>query len=153
MSENSCTTEFPGYRKHFNCYRDKVLECLSDALYRFQRYEEEFGAMLIYGESPLEQAAYEEIIRQTDHIYILEKNVWLVFFDHVATEGSIKAAQNFLHSFLSKDLRQQVYVAVAPIVEEDETAIDIASRLFTVLEYAVQNGLVNSVVDLGQMKM
>jgi hypothetical protein len=149
----SDSEELPEYRKNFNHYREEVLECLSDAIYRYRRYEEEFGAMLLYGEEPLDSATYDEIIRQTDHIYILEKNFWLVFFDHVVPEGSVKAAQNFLHAFLSKDVKKRVFVAVAPIEEEDDTAIDIASRLFIILEYAVKHGLVNSVIDLGQMKM
>jgi hypothetical protein len=154
MNENSCTTtEFPEYRKNFNCLREKVLESLSDALYRYQRYEEEFGAMLLYSEEPLQTAVDEDSIRQTDHIYRLEENLWLIFFDHVAPEGSVKAAQNFLHAFLNKDVKQRVYVAVAPIEEEDDTAIDIASRLFIILEYALKNGMANSVTDLGQMKM
>ncbi len=154
MNGGDRTTEaFLTYRENFSRYRDTVLECLSDALYRYRRYEVEFGAMLLYAETPFKPENYRDLVRQTDRIHLLEEHFLLVTFDHAEPENAIKAAQNFLHAFLSRDLRQVVYAAAAPIEEGDETAIDIASRLFIILEHAIRHNHYNCIVDMGQMKM
>ena len=143
---------FELYREHFVYYRDKVLDHVENELYRHRRYGVEFAAMLLYGDEPLDLDVCATTIRQSDNIYALEENLFLVVFDHVDAADAIKAAQNFLHDYRNKHLQKTVYTSVAPI-EQDETAIDIASRLFIVLEYALKKSLSNCVVDMSQMRM
>ena len=63
MNGGDRTTEaFLNYRENFSRYRDTVLECLSDALYRYRRYEVEFGAMLLYAETPFKPENYRDLV-------------------------------------------------------------------------------------------
>lgn len=140
------------YRRDFTHYRDTILTHVENELYRHRRYGVEFAAMLIYADAPLDLELCATMIRQTDNIYALEDDLLLVVFDHVDAEASLKAAQNFLHAYRSRNIKKTLYTAVAPI-EQEETAIDIASRLFIILEYALKRSLTNYVVDIGQMRL
>ena len=144
--------DFALYREHFSHYRDTVLKSVATEIYRHRRYGVEFAAMLVYAEEPLDLEICAITIRQSDNIYALEENLFLVVFDHVDAAQSIKAAQNFLHDYRNKNPHTQLYTSVAPI-EQEETAIDIASRLFIILEYALKKSLSNSVVDMEQMRI
>jgi hypothetical protein len=138
--------------REFSHYRDAILGLVDDELYRHRRYGVEFGTMLIFADEPLDIDICASMVRQTDNIYALESDLVLVVFDHVDAEGTFKAAQNFLHAYRSRNMHKTLYTVVAPI-EQNETAIDIASRLFIILEYALKKSLSNCIVDIGQMRL
>ena len=137
-------TTFPEYKK-------KILELTETGLYTYERYGLEFAAVMIYSKEPINMDVCSAAIRQSDNLYALEENLFLVLFDMVDDESSLKAAQNFLHAYQQFDVRQELYVLVAP-VHQDGTAIDIGSRLFILLEYALKEHLCNSIVDINLMQ-
>jgi hypothetical protein len=149
---NSFKDDLPEYRSNFTFYRDLVLEKVTNELYRYRRYSLEFGCMLIYAGEPLNLEICANMVRQTDSVYMLEENLMLVVFENVNSEQSLKAAQNFLHAYQNWYPKEKLYASVAPI-EQEETAIDIGSRLFIILEYALKHAIVNDVVDIGQMRI
>ncbi|MDX1295001.1 MAG: hypothetical protein R3302_01965 [Sulfurimonadaceae bacterium] len=144
--------DLPQYRSNFIHYRDLVLEKVSNETYRYRRYSLEFGCMLIYASEPLDFEICANMVRQTDNVYMLEENLMLVVFENVNAEQALKAAQNVLHTYQNWYPKKKFYASVAPI-EQEETAIDIASRLFIILEYAVKYSIINDVVDMGQMRI
>lgn len=153
MNESQVSqTSFSSFCGEFSHYRDAILDLVDNELYRHRRYGVEFGTMLVFADEPLDLEMFATMIRQTDNIYALEQDLMLVVFDHVNAEDAIKAAQNVLHAYRSRNMHKTLYTAVAPI-EQTETAIDIASRLFIILEYALKKSLSNCVVDIGQMRL
>ena len=135
----------------FQEYRDKILEITNAKTYAYGRYGLEFAAVMIYSETPIDIDVCSAGIRQSDNIYSLEENLFVVVFDMVNSESSLKAAQNFLHAYQQFDVRQELYVLVAP-AHQDGTAIDIGSRLFILLEYALKEHLFNTIIDIEQMQ-
>ena len=144
--------EFQTVRKTYPEYRDRILRLLENKIYSFKRYDVPFTSLLIYSHEPINLDVCSASIRQSDNIYTLEENLLLVVYDVVSQENSYKAAQNFLHQYHnSHNLRQDLYLAIAP-AEEENTAIDMASRLFIIMEYALKEGYSNTVVDINQMR-
>lgn len=138
-------------RESFQEYKEKILELIEKKIYSFERYGIEFSTLLIYSDSPIDKKICNTYIRQSDTVYMLEENFVLVVYDVIDPENSIKAAQNFLHKYQNYKLKQTMYLAVAT-AEQEETAIDMASRLFIILEYAIRENLANSVIDINQMR-
>jgi hypothetical protein len=142
--------EAPEYRKRLNQYRETILELMKDELYRYERYNVEFAAMLVYSDAPLEEGNCCDAVRQSDRVHLVDTNLFLVVFDHVNAADGLKASQNYLYAYLNDNPHARVYAALVPIVQE-ETAIDMASRLFIVMEYALRKETANTVVDFDQM--
>jgi len=145
--------DLPRYREHFDHYRERVLELLGDEHYRYERYGVKFGTMLVYAN---EAIAFVEtcrlLMRRTDKLHALEENVFLAVFEHVDSAGTLKAAQNLLHAYLNNHVQEVLYCGVASI-EQNETATDIASRLFLIVEFALKRSLTNGIVDMNQMRI
>ncbi|MEA3372371.1 MAG: hypothetical protein U9Q62_01650 [Campylobacterota bacterium] len=143
---------FQMVRDSYPEYRDHILEQIENKVYSYRRYDVPFTSLLIYSNDPIDLNVCTAHIRQSDNIYMLEKNLMLVVYDVISQENSYKAAQNFMHQYQNHhNLRQDLYVAIAP-AEEENTAIDMASRLFIIMEYALKEGCKNSVVDMAQMR-
>lgn len=135
----------------FPLYKEKILELTRQKLYAYERYGLEFAAVMIYSADPIDMEICSASIRQSDNIYSLEENLLLVVFDMVDEESALKAAQNFLHAYHQLDIRQELYTLVAH-VHQDGTSIDMGSRLFILLEYALKERLRNSVIDINLMQ-
>ncbi len=144
--------DFQTIRKSYPEYRNSILEKIEDKIYSYKRYDIPFTSLLIYSEDPINLDVCSINLRQSDNIYTLEENLLLVIYDVITPEDSYKAAQNFMHQYHNHhDLRQKLYLAIAP-AEEEHTAIDMASRLFIIMEYALKEECSNSVVDITQMR-
>ena len=138
-------------RDDYMKYKDQILKLVKNQLYNYERYGHEFSTLLIYSDKPIDLDICSANVRQSDSVYRLEDNLCLVVYDQATPESSMKAAQNFLLQYQRFTLKQDLCVAFAP-AEQTDTAIDIASRLFIILEYALRESCTNSVVDIGQMR-
>lgn len=140
------------YREQFDSLKEKILDLLIEHTYRFERYDQEYSAMLVYSDTA--KLCAEECgkyVRKSDHVYRLYDNMILVMFDMTNAESSFKAAQNFQFEFMKRDLHQDLYFSLAPIHQVD-TAIDIGSRLLILMDYAISEGLVNIIIDMDTMR-
>lgn len=142
--------DYTQIKKMFPHYKEKIRELTRSKHYAYSRYGLEFATALIYSESPISMEVCSGTIRQSDNIYALEENLFLVVFDMVNSDSSLKAAQNFLYAYQQFDVRQELYILVAPI-QQDWVVVDMSNRLFSLLEYALKEHLANSIVDISLM--
>ena len=143
---------FHTIRESYPEYRKIILEKIENKIYSYRRYDVPFTSLLIYSKDRINLDVCGTYIRQSDNIFTLEENLLLVVYDVITPENSYKAAQNFTYQYHNQhNLSQDLYMAIAP-AEEENTAIDMASRLFIIMEYALKEGYSNQVVDINQMR-
>lgn len=138
-------------RKGYSEYKERILQLVEKKIYAYERYGIEFSSLLIYSDEPIELPSCKRKIRKSDQVFRLEENLYLVVYDVISPEDSMKAAQNLLLYYQQQHLKQDLCLAIAP-AEQEDTAIDMASRLFIILEYALKESCTNSVVDITQMR-
>ncbi len=136
----------------YSRYKEVILSHVKNKIYAYERYGIEFSALLIYSDEPIEISICRDKIRQSDQIYKIEENLHLVVYDVIDPVNAMKAAQHLLFHYHKYYLRQDVCIALAT-AGKDDTASDIASRLFTILEYALKRSCSNSVHDITQIDL
>lgn len=142
--------EFAQIKKSFPEHKVKIFESIKRELYLHDRYGTEFSAMMIYSDEPINLEVCHSHIRESDSVVALEENFVLIIYDIIDIEKCNKAAQNLLLAYQRFNIKQSLYMAVAP-AQQLNASTDIGTRLFLILEYAVKESLVNRVVDLEEM--
>lgn len=133
-------------------YKEVIFSHVKNKIYAYERYGIEFSALLIYSDEPIEISICRDKIRQSDKIYKVEENLHLVVYDVIDPENTMKAAQHLLLHYQKYYLKQDVCIALAAAAKDD-TASDMSSRLFTILEYALKTSCSNSVIDSTQIRI
>lgn len=142
--------EYSRIKENFQVYKDRIIEITKKKIYAYDRYGIEFSALMIYSDEPIEIDVCKINTRQSDHIFALEENLYVVIYDVIKPENAIKAAQNILHAYHQNNVKQDLFVVIAQ-AEEDSTAYELVNCLFTMLEYAVKENHPNTVIDAQQM--
>lgn len=140
------------YHKRFYEIQETILSVLHERLYRYKRYDQEFTALMIYADKhTLQLHDFSQHLRQSDSSHQIRQNLLLVVFDMTDESTGLKAAQNFQYSYMQQNMHNELFYAMAPIREKD-TAIDIASRLLIIMDFALSEGMNNTIVDLESMR-
>jgi hypothetical protein len=140
------------YRAQFETFKEQILKELDAFIYRYERYGQEFSALLVYAENTqIDIEVCHNSVRKSDRVFVLSENLILVAFDMASEATALKAAQNFQYNFMQHDVRQELFLALAPIDQAD-TAIDIASRLLIILDYALNENIPDIIVELDTMR-
>lgn len=136
------------YRERFSQLKVQILELLAKHRYRFERYAQEFSVLLIYThEHRFDVPRCRSLIRFSDDLFEIGENMMLVVFEHTGEVSGSKAAHNFRYAYEKHAAQQELFYAFAPMKEKD-TAIDIASRLLMILDYALNDPVPNAVLEL-----
>lgn len=138
--------------EEFPKYKEMIFGHVENKIYAYERYGIEFSSLLIYSDRAITQDVCRDKIRKSDQIHRLEENLYLVIYDVITPENSFTAAQHLLHHYQTYYLRQEVSIALAT-AGQDDTAIDMASRLIIILEYALKESHTNMVFDITQMRL
>ena len=140
------------YREKFEQLKTTILELLAKHRYRFERYGQEFSALLVYTKvQRFDMEKCRGLIRLSDELFEMGDNMMLVVFEQTDEVSGFKAAENFRYAYERLDLNRELFCAFAPIREKD-TAIDIASRLLVILDYALSDPMPNAVLDLEHIR-
>ena len=142
--------EYSRIKDKFHVYKDQIIEITKKKIYAYDRYGIEFSALMIYSHDPIEIDVCKINPRQSDHLFSLEENLYVVIYDVIKPENAIKAAQNILHAYHQHNVKQELFVVIAQ-AEEDSTAYELVNCLFTMLEYAVKENHPNTVIDANQL--
>ena len=142
--------EYLDIKDKFSDYKEKILEITKNKMYAYDRYDIEFSSLMIYSSDPIDLDICSSHIRQSDNIFSLEKNLYVVIYDVVKPEDAIKAAQNILHAYHHHNVKQELYLVVAN-AQQGSSANDMVNCLFAMLEYAVKESSYNTVIDMQQI--
>jgi len=145
LDKQRLSVEFPKYKA-------MILKFVENKIYAYERYGIEFSSLLLYSDRSITQDVCRDKIRKSDQIHQLEENLYLVIYDVISPENSFTAAQHLLHHYQKYYLRQEISIALAT-AGQDDTAIDMASRLILILEHALKESITNTVYDITQMRL
>jgi len=126
-----------------------MVKMMEDYQDRFTRCGGVFTAALFYSSDPISQDSVKRSIRSSDHIHILEENLFLVIFEETPVEGGIVASEKLL-SLLLHEKKQLIYVAVSESEKGKEGTL-LIYQLFNILEFAIKHQHGNEVLDSGYL--
>ncbi len=134
-------------RKERYDYQKKILDSITDFIYRDERYNARFAIMLMCSkEESYTEEIFEKILRKTDLHIKVDKHIDAVVFDSVTNDSYIKAAENIEYS-LQKEKQSLFFISVVDSENYKNDYFPMVHELFDILEYAIENNFSNTVMD------
>jgi len=127
--------------KHY----EKIMDELGRVFYRLKRYSYKYTTVLFYSDLNFDYNMVKDEIRMTDLCIKLEKNLFLLIFEDTDLSEGIRASEKLLSTLLQSS-NQNIYLAIEECREENEGVI-ILHKLFTLLDFAMDNNHINEVID------
>lgn len=124
---------------------------IEDFDYRYNRYEVDYTLALAYTPEPIDLTPLlTKYIRETDHVVILQDQLYAIIFDSADENRGIKAANKLLTFFQHLYFAQSIFASVATASNHNNPS-QMISLLFDLLDYSISHDLDNHVIDKSQI--
>ena len=129
-------------------YQETILNDISDYIYRDERYKSHFAIMLMtIEENFYDKEVFDSILRKTDKLIVLSKNLYAIVFDSVANKSFIKAAEN-IHYALENKHTNKFFLSVVDSENYQGDFFAMVYKTFEILEFAIEHNISNIVLDI-----
>lgn len=137
--------------KNRKALQDKLEREAEDFDYRFTRYEIDYCITLVYTPEPIDLSPLlSKYIRETDDAILLQDQLYAVIFDSADETKGIKAANKLLTIFQHMYFSQSVFASITTAGDYTNPT-QMISKLFDLLDYAIDHNMDNHVTDTSQV--
>lgn len=127
----------------------RVYELLDTFIYEVDRYKQECSIAMIFSFDELDIDKIKMITRKSDIVLDINKNALFIIFNHTSESGGIKATQKILLA-LNPNFNSKIYASLLSC-SPDTTERIMVRNLFNLIEFAIDNGHENEVLDISYL--
>jgi len=132
-------------------YQDFINEAITPFLYRDKRYANHFSIILLYIQNDYYDYKFENIIRNSDTHFQIDRYLHCAILDSTSNETYIKGAEDLLYQ-LQKEHLNSFYISTVCSEDYNFNEVQMVRNLFDILQSSIKHGTKNIVVDIEYMK-
>ncbi len=129
---------------------NKIEGILEEAIYELHRYEKECSLALLFSNERIDRGMIKQMARQSDIVIEINEKAVFIVFTYTPEEGGIKATEKIILS-LNPSFSSKIYAGVVGCIPESSGTM-LVRNLFNLLEFAIDNGHENEVLDLSYLQ-
>jgi len=136
-------------KKDRSVLHKKIMDNISEYIYRDKRYNSNFAVIAICSKKDItiNYHKFMDKLRLTDKFISLNENLWCVILDSQSNEAYIKVAENMNIVLRHLDYEENFYMSVVNSKNYNKEYFNMINRLFERLEYAIENNIIDTVID------
>ncbi len=124
----------------------KLSEVSSYFFYRYKRYKVDFSMTLFYSKELIEKKVFIDILRKSDFVMQLHKNLICTVFDSTSQSGGFKASENLLLAYQRAYPSQKLYASFVSTFDSiDQDTMDL--HLISLLNFAIEKEYAGQIID------